>query len=139
MAQKQATGDKSLRSAIWSVAGTTVVLSLGSLGFADLRFAFGVFIGGAIAVSNLLVLARIVEAFLGGKGNTAPWAIIAVLKLVLLLGGVYLILKSNVVPALSIVVGYLSLPVGAVIGSLFGAKPPEEPTPPEGPTPPEEP
>ena len=65
--------------------------------------------------------------FLGKKGNTAPWAIIAVLKLVLLLGGVWMILKSEVVSGLPLVIGYMALPVGAVMASLFGPKPPSDP------------
>ena len=71
-------------------------------------------------------VARIVEAFLTKKGNTAPWAIIAVLKLFFLLGGVWLILKSGVVSGLALVIGYMALPTGAVIASLFGPKPPED-------------
>ncbi len=81
-----------------------------------------------IAVVNLIVLARIVQAFLTKKGNTAPWAIIAVLKLFFLLGGVWLLLKSGLVSGLALVIGYMALPVGAVVASLFGPKPPEEGT-----------
>src|SRR4029079_10529277 len=89
-------------AAIRFVALTGVVLALGSLLFAGLRFGAGVFIGGLIAAVNLIVLASIVQAFLGNKGNAAPWPIIAVLKLVFLLGGVYLLVKSGLVPVLSL-------------------------------------
>lgn len=119
--------DRTLRAAVRTVAVTGLVASLAAMGFAGLRFGIGVLAGGAIAVANLLVLARVVQAFLGKKGNTAPWAIIAVLKLVLLLGGVYMILKSEVVSGVALVIGYMSLPVGAVLASLFGPKPPDDP------------
>ena len=118
--------DRTLHAAVRTVAATAGVAAVVSVFVADLRFGLGVLAGGAIAVANLIVLARIVQAFLGKKGNTAPWAIIAVLKLFLLLGGVWLILRSEVVSGLALVIGYMSLPVGAVIASLFGPKPPEE-------------
>jgi hypothetical protein len=117
--------DKTLQAAVKTVAATAGVATVVAVVAANLRFGLGVAAGGAIAVANLIVLARIVQAFLGKKGNTAPWAIIAVLKLVLLLGGVWLILKSETVSGLALVLGYMSLPVGAVIASLFGPKPPE--------------
>src|SRR5690349_16154675 len=114
--------DRALRAAIRIVALTGAVLAVAAALFAGLRFGAGV-----IAAVNLIVLARIVQAFLGNKGNTAPWAIIAVLKLVFLLGGVYLLVKSDLLPVLSLAVGYMSLPVGIVAASLFGPKPPEDP------------
>jgi hypothetical protein len=119
--------DRTLSAAVRTVAITAAVFTLGSMPFGGFRFGMGVLAGGLIAVANLVVLARIVQAFLGKKGNTAPWAIIAVLKLVLLLGGVWMILKSEVVSGLPLVIGYMSLPVGAVMASLFGPKPPADP------------
>lgn len=117
--------DAPMRAAIWTVAGTGAVLAAGAgVGF-GVRAAIGVAIGGAIATANLLVFARIGQAFLSRKGNTAPWAIIAVIKLVALLGGVWLILKSGYVSGLALTIGYGSLPIGITLGSLFGPKPPE--------------
>jgi hypothetical protein len=130
MAEKQDEGgqDGTLKAAVRYVAVTGGVFSVVASFVAGLRFGLGVLTGGVIAVVNLIVLARIVEAFLTKRGNTAPWAILAVLKLVFLLGGVWLILKSGVVEGLALVIGYMALPMGAVVASLFGPKPPEEPT-----------
>ena len=55
----------------------------------------------------------------------APWAVIAVLKLVVLLGGVWLLLRSGLVSGLSLAVGYSSLILGITLGTLFGPKPPD--------------
>lgn len=118
--------DGTLKAAVRGVFITGVVFAIAGMILADFRFGMGVLIGGIIAGVNLIVLARVVAAFLGNKGNTAPWAIIAILKLTFLLGGVYLIVKSGVVPVLSLAIGYSSLPVGVVFGSLFGPKPPPE-------------
>src|SRR6188508_998423 len=87
--------DRTLKAAVRTVALAGVAMAVVAAIAADLRFGGGVLIGGIIAVVNLIVLARVVQAFLDKKGNTAPWAIIAVLKLVFLLGGIYLLLKSD--------------------------------------------
>lgn len=117
--------DAPMNAAIWSVAGTGVVLSLAAVAAYGARAGLGVAFGGAIATANLLVFARIGQAFLGRRGNAAPWAVIAVIKLVALLGGVWLILRSNVVSGLALTIGYGALPIGITLGSLFGPKPPE--------------
>jgi uncharacterized protein YqhQ len=121
--------DAAIKAAIRYVAATAGVFAIAATAMKDLRFGLGVLAGGVIAVVNLVVLARIVEAFLTKKGNTAPWVIIAMLKLVFLLGGVWMILKSGVVSGIALVIGYMALPAGAVIASLFGPKPPDDPTP----------
>jgi predicted tellurium resistance membrane protein TerC len=117
--------DRTLKAAVRTVALAGVAMAVVAALVADLRFGAGVLIGGIIAVVNLIVLARVVQAFLDKKGNTAPWAIIAVLKLVFLLGGIYLLLKSDKFPVLSLAIGYMALPVGIVAASLFGPKPGE--------------
>jgi hypothetical protein len=89
------------------------------------RAALGVAIGGAIATANLYVFARIGDAFISGRGRVVPWAVIAVLKLGALLGGVYFILRSGIVSGLALTIGYSSLVVGTTFGTLFGPKPPE--------------
>jgi hypothetical protein len=126
--EEEAGNDAPMKAAIWTVAGTAVVLSAAAaIGFGA-RHALGVAIGGALATLNLLVFARIGQAFLSRKGNTAPWAIIAVIKLVALLGGVWLIIKSGYISGLTLTIGYGSLPIGITLGSLFGPKPPEPKT-----------
>jgi hypothetical protein len=116
--------DGTMRAVVLSVAGSAVVMTLIALVWFDARAALGVAVGGAIATANLYVFARIGEAFIARRGRTAPWAVIAVLKLLVLLGGVWLILKSGVVSPLSLAIGYASLVVGITLGTLFGPKPP---------------
>jgi hypothetical protein len=117
--------DATMNAAIVSVGITAVVLALAALAAYGGRAALGVGIGGAIATLNLLVFARIGQAFVSRRGNTAPWAVVAVVKLVALLGGIWLILKSEVVSGLALTIGYGALPIGITLGSLFGPKPPE--------------
>jgi hypothetical protein len=127
-------GDASMRAAIrW-------VFFCG-LGFAVIGFAvfgampgLGVLLGGLLATVNLVVFARVAQAFLARRGNTAPWGVVAVLKMALLFGGVWLILRSGAVPAISLVAGYVALPFGVTLASLFGPAPPDSPAtiPPRG-------
>lgn len=117
--------DASMKAAIWAVAGTAMLLAGGAAAGFGGRAALGVAIGGAIATANLLVFARIGQAFISRRGNSAPWAAVAVIKLVALLGGVWLILKSGYVSGLALTIGYGALPIGITLGSLFGPKPPE--------------
>jgi hypothetical protein len=70
-----------MRAALISVAGAALVMTLGALAAYGARAALGVAIGGAIATANLFVFAKVGEAFISRRGRTAPWAVIAVLKL----------------------------------------------------------
>lgn len=118
--------DGGMRAALIGVIVTAVVLSVLAFGLFGVRSGIGVAIGGAIAPLNLWVFAQVGEAFLSRRGATAPWTAIAIVKLVLLLGGVWLILRSGIASGLQMIVGYSALPVGVTIGSLFGPKPPDD-------------
>ena len=122
-----------MRAALLSVATVGLAITVGSAAFAGFRFAAGVLIGGVLATANLWVFARLGDAFLGGKGRAAPWAIVAALKLVFLFGGVWLTLKSEVVSGISLALGYTALPIGITLGALIGPKPPEGPDEPPDP------
>jgi hypothetical protein len=119
-------GDAAMRVAVLSVFASGVALSIGALALFGGRAALGVAIGGAIATANLALFARLGDVFIARKGRTAPWTAIALLKLVFLFGGVWLILESEIVSALALAAGYGALPVGIILGSLFGPKPPED-------------
>lgn len=118
--------DGSMRAALLGVIVTAAVLTALAFGLYGVRSGIGVAIGGTIAPLNLWVFAQVGEAFLSRRGATAPWAAIATVKLVLLLGGVWLILRSGYASGLQMIVGYSALPVGVTIGSLFGPKPPDD-------------
>lgn len=119
-------GDAAMRASILSVL--VCGLCFGVVGFAlgGGRTGLGVVIGGLIATANLWVFAKVGQAFVTKRGNTAPWGIIALLKMAVLFGGVWLILRTGVVSALSLIAGYCALPVGVTVGSLFGPPPDEK-------------
>lgn len=120
---KEPRRDPVMRAAIRGVALTGLALTLGALLFFDARTAGGVGTGAVIATLNLMVFARIGEALILGRGATAPWAAIAMIKLAGLLGLVWMILRAGWFPPISIAVGFGSLPLGITLGTLFGPKP----------------
>jgi hypothetical protein len=118
-------GDAPMRASILSVLLTG--LCFGVVGFAvgGARTGLGVTLGGLIATANLWVFARVGQAFMHKRGSSAPWGVVAILKMTFLFGGVWLILRTGVIAALPLILGYAALPVGIVIGSVFGPKPPD--------------
>ncbi len=124
---KEPTFDATLRASIRAVAYTGAVLAVGvTLGF-GWREGLGVLAGGVVATVNLLALARIISAMLDAEGASGLWGALALLKLLALLTGVWMILRSGFVSPLMLTVGYLALPVGIVIGSTLGAPKPRKP------------
>jgi hypothetical protein len=109
------------------LAGVTIsggVLAVAALALVDPRSAFSVATGGAVAAGNLWVLALIVHALLprGSDGarrqSRAAWSLLAALKMVGLVGLVWLLMRHGVVSPLSMMVGLGALPIGIAIGSL---------------------
>lgn len=116
-------GDAPMRASILSVFFTGMCFAVVGSALFGMRTGLGVLIGGLIATANLWVFARVGQAFIGRKGNSAPWGIIALLKMAVLFGGVWMILRTGVVSALSLISGYCALPIGITVGSLFGPPP----------------
>jgi hypothetical protein len=114
-----------MRAAILSVLACGACFAIAGLALFGARAGLGAAIGGAIATANLWVFAQLGRAFVARKGRTAPWSVVALLKLLALFGGVWLILASGIVSPLSLAVGYAALPVGITLASLFGPRPPE--------------
>jgi hypothetical protein len=124
-----ATGDASMRAAILSVFGCGMCFVVAGAALYGLRAGLGVLLGALLATLNLWVFARVGQAFVSRAGNTAPWSVVAVLKLVLLFGGVWVVLKTEVVSPLALAAGYAALPFGVTFASLFGPAPRSKPHP----------
>lgn len=118
--------DGSTARALWAVAlvgfATTVVAAF--LGGA--LAARSVALGAIVAAANLWVITVVVRGMLGGKKSRVPWPLIAVLKMGVLFGGLYLFLKSGWVDLLPLLAGYGALPLGIVAGQLGAPRPIEE-------------
>jgi hypothetical protein len=93
------------------------------------RFALSVGAGAAIAGSNLYVLSKIVGAMMGrGTSGESPgasagtWGVLAMVKMVVLFGGIWIVMTKGLVDPMGLVVGYGSLPIGIAIGSIVSDK-----------------
>jgi hypothetical protein len=113
--------DHGVRAALWAIALTGAVLTLGSPFVLGQRGVVGVALGSAIAAFNLWALARIVRAFVNGAG--LPWVLLAGFKLIGLLALVALVLQLGLTTVVPLAIGYGALPVGIVIAQLGAARP----------------
>jgi hypothetical protein len=113
-----------MRRCLGGVAIAGAVLAVCALAVADARSAFSVAAGGAIATANLWILARIVHALLpssaeGARAQSrAAWGLVAALKMVGLIGVVWLLMRHGVVAPVAMMLGFGALPIGIAIGSL---------------------
>jgi hypothetical protein len=118
--------DPRTRTAIVGVAAFGALFVIGAGCGWGLRAAISVAVGVLIAVANLYGLARILGALLGARAGEDPnagiWGVLAVVKVVGLFGGVWLLMTSHVVDPVGLVVGWGSLPVGIAIASLVSDK-----------------
>jgi hypothetical protein len=118
--------DTRMRASIVAVAVAGVALTGGALLVFGLSTALSVGLGAAIATANLWVLAKIVAALLpdgtgaagAGRGNAGAWGVVAALKVLALVAGVWLLMRHGVVSPMPLMVGFGSLPIGIAIGSL---------------------
>jgi hypothetical protein len=123
-------------TALAGVASFGVLFTLGAAIVGDGWTALSVAIGAAIATANLFVLAQIVAAMVAAtseaeaegeakasQGSTAGvWGIFAVVKMLVLFAGMWLLMTKGIVAPIPLVVGYGSLPIGIAIGSLVSDK-----------------
>ncbi len=118
--------DARTRAAIVGVAAMGGLFAVGAGAGWGLHAGLSVAAGALIAVGNLYGLARIVGALLGTRAEGDPgagmWGILAVLKVLGLFGGVWLLLSAHLVEPVGLVVGWGALPIGVTLGTLFSDK-----------------
>jgi hypothetical protein len=113
-----------MRRCLAAVAIAGGVMTVCAFAVADRSSAFSVAVGAGVATGNLWILARIVHALLprnaeGARAQSrAGWALVASLKMVALIGGVWLLMRHGVVAPISMMLGFGALPIGIAIGSL---------------------
>lgn len=113
-----------MRTSLAAVAISGGFLTLGALVFGGAAAALSVGTGAGLALGNLWALARIVVALLPDESGRTPsgglggWALLGMLKMVGLLGAVWLLMRHGVVSPLPLVIGFGALPIGIAIGAL---------------------
>jgi hypothetical protein len=91
--------DASLVASVKAVAVSAVVLSIMATLAVDWQMGVSTAVGGLLATVNLIVFARLGEAFLAQKGRSAPWALLGTIKLLGLFACVYILLRRADVSA----------------------------------------
>ncbi len=118
--------DGGLRTAIAAVVGAGLVFSLVAVIGFGWSVGLGVAVGALVATVNLWAFAHVGRGVLSGGPRARLWGVLGALKMIGLMGLVYLLLKTGLVPALALVVGYAALPFGASLASFIGPGPGED-------------
>jgi hypothetical protein len=108
--------DPALTAAFWAVGGVGLVASGVSFAAYGLGTAFSVLAGALVAFANLWVHARVVKMYLAGGGRV--WAVIGLVKVTLLFGLIYLLVRRDVVSVMPLIAGYGALPLGILASHL---------------------
>lgn len=109
--------DAGLSRSFWAVGAFGVCLSLGSIAVVDeWRDTWSVAAGAGIALSNFWMTAYLVRGFVDPAAVRLPWALVGTVKLLFVLGAVYVLLQREVLNLLPMVVGFGALPLGIVFG-----------------------
>jgi hypothetical protein len=118
--------DGSIARALWAVALVGVLATVGAGLFGGLVPARSAAVGAGVAALNLWAIGWVVRGMLSGRRSRVPWPLLAVLKLTVLVGGLYSMLSSGWVSMLPLLVGYGALPIGIVAGQAGAPHPVEE-------------
>jgi hypothetical protein len=108
------------------------ILTVGALGLYGSRAAFSVLVGAILAVGNLLTMRAIIRALVrapdekNASGGGVAWGLLAILKMVILFGGVWILLSRKLVDPMPLVVGYGALPLGIVASTLWSSLSPKK-------------
>jgi hypothetical protein len=111
--------EAALRTALWSVVliGLTGALIAGLA--SGLRALLGVAAGAALAALNLWAITLVARGYMGKLNPNVPWALVGILKLIVLFAAVFAVLKSGFVTPGALFVGYGALPLG-IVGAQLG-------------------
>lgn len=116
--------DPRMRAAIVAVAVVGACFTAFAAFAFSLGTAFSVGVGATIATLNLWILARIMRALMPAEGENAQpgankgWALAALLKMLGLFAGVWILMSRHLVEPLPLLCGFGALPIGIAIGSM---------------------
>ncbi len=119
------TTEDSVRRAIFAVLIVGAVFATGAGAVHGLQASASVALGAAMGAVNLWLVARVVRAFLSGAARL-PWAAVVLVKLTLLAGALYLIVRSDWILLFPFAIGWGALPVGIVLAGVAPSTPVEQ-------------
>jgi hypothetical protein len=113
--------DASVKVALFAVVAFGLVAAAGAFFFSGVRMAFSVAVGASVAASNLYLIARIVKNATTGNGP-GIWGVLGAVKVLVLLLGVWMLMKISVVDPIGLVIGFGCLPVGIFVSGALKPK-----------------
>ncbi len=117
----QAEGALALRPTFIAMAAIGALATAAAFWMAGRFTALSVALGVVTALLDLLLLARMVRGFLGQRRGGLPWGVVAVLKFVLLFGGLFVLTRFGLIEVLPFLLGFGCLPLGIVAAQFGGA------------------
>lgn len=145
MSTSESSAASSVSRPVVATAVCAAVFAVGALGFFGARAGLSVAVGGVAAVGNLVVLASLVRGLTtpapeganedeaggekaeardpeapkrAGRRGGVAWAVLGVVKITVLFGGLWLLLTRGWVDPIGLVVGYGALPIGIAASTL---------------------
>jgi hypothetical protein len=113
---------QTLRVSQWSILGLGTVFALVALSTAGTRASLSVAVGAGLGAANLWALGRIVRGMLAPGGAVGSWVALAVLKLGLVFGALYVLIRSGFADILPLALGLATLPLGIVIAQIVSTR-----------------
>jgi hypothetical protein len=107
---------------LFAVVAIGILLALGAWLINGRQTGIGVGVGALIASLNLWAFTRIGTAMVSGQRRRSGWGLLAMLKLLVLFGAVFGILKRDLADPVTFLIGYLALPIGIVASQFLGLR-----------------
>jgi ATP synthase I chain len=107
---------------LFAVVAIGVLLAGGAWFINGRQTGLGVGVGALIAALNLWAFTRIGTAMFSAQSRGGGWGLLAMIKLLVLFGAVFGILKKDLADPISFLVGYLALPIGIVASQFLGLR-----------------
>ena len=121
----ETTPDDTAKRAMFAVLVVGGIFASGAGAVHGFSAAGSVALGAALGAANLWTVARVVSAFLSGAARL-PWAAVVLVKLVLLAGALYVIVRSDWILLFPFAIGWGALPVGIVVAGVVPPAPAEQ-------------
>jgi hypothetical protein len=113
---------QTLRASLWSILVLGTVFALVALGTAGTRASLSVAVGAGLGAANLWALGRIVRGMLVPGGAVGSWVALGLFKLGLVLGALYVLIRSGFTDILPLALGLATLPLGIVIAQIVSTR-----------------
>jgi hypothetical protein len=111
-----------LRVSLWSILGLAAVFASVALFGAGSKASLSVAVGAGLGAADLWALGRIVRGMLVPGGAVGAWVALGMLKLGVVFGALYVLIRSGFADILPLALGLATLPLGIVIAQIVSTR-----------------